>query len=175
MKDSVWQLARIREERFVIAYDRYEANKEFRRARLKAAVRLLVGALQRRREPVRARRGSDSVGSGFIVSIDEIVGRINPRGRSIRGLPPLRRAFAATWRHLFCRDVEEYPVLTVRSGPGGWYLAGDVASPLYLEIMRAKGWRRLRVVEAPAQTEEVETEGATECSECCSKSARMAS
>ena len=175
MKDSIWQLARKREERWVIEYGDYEANKEFHRARLKAMIRLLVGALRSRHETTRAQRGPNSTGNGLMVAIDEIVGRIDGKGRCVRRLPPLRRASAATWCHLFKKDVEEYPALTVRSGPGGWYLAGGAGSLLYLEIMRAKGWRRLRVVELTDELEKVVPATAAHNAECCCEADQLAS
>ncbi len=173
---SSWQLMReTLEEVWAVEYSQYEADREFRRARRRAIVRLLRGVFLGRHRPSNAVEGATPTKDGVMISIEAIVGMIDARGRKVSHLPPLHRRLAGAWRRAFCRgDLETYPALAVCSGPGGWYLMGDPVSLLYLEIMRAKAWRQIRVRELPEQRKNASRNMVERCSECrCTQEQRQ--
>jgi hypothetical protein len=160
---SAWQIKNeAREDAWLGEYSRYEADREFRRARLRAIVRLLRGVFPGR--SVSADRTKD----GLMIPIDSIVGLIDASGREVSRLPPLRRSLADAWRRGFTREDadEAYPILEVRAGPWGWYVKSDAASLLFLEIMRAKAMRLLRVRQLPGPVMRLSHEAADPCSAC---------
>jgi hypothetical protein len=173
---SSWQLTKeAPEEAWAVEYSRYEADREFRRARRKAMIRLLRCVFLGRHRPSNAVESATPTKDGVTIFIEAIVGMIDARGRKVSHLPPLHRRLAGAWRRAFCRgDVETYPALAVCSGSGGWYLMGDPVSLLYLEIMRAKAWRQIRVRELPEQRKSASRNMVERCPECrCTQDQRQ--
>jgi hypothetical protein len=84
-----------------------------------------------------------------MVSIDTIVGAVDPRNGTFGPLPALKRRWKENWRRLWAEDdLDALPALPVVRGVDGWYLTDLPRSVLVLEILRAKGAREARIVNA---------------------------
>jgi hypothetical protein len=142
------------EEAWISAHLHREADKEFRRMRRRAICRRIVRALSDRREIERVFSVPETEGgTGRLhVPIDSIVGTVDWAGRDVRFLPVMGRKLRAAWRHWFLSDdIDSYPAPNVRLGPGGWYLIGEPAALVVVEVLRAKGHRTLAVRPATAR------------------------
>ena len=166
---SAWQWEREAPgDAWLDEYSRYEADREFRRARWRSIARLFRRAVRGGAGLSAARSfpAAQPSADGLMISVDSVVGAIDSSGRIVSRLLPLPRRLADPWRRAFTRDdaVEALPVLDVRPGPGGWYI--DAASLLALEIARAKGYRQLRVRPAAWPMMPAAREPEDQCVEC---------
>lgn len=136
-------------------FKRIEADRAFgvaRRAALLRRVGLLLG-FAAKRTSARGVTGDGAADTGLIeagaVSIDSIVGAVEPRTGILGRLPTLKRRWKQAWRRLWAEeDLDSLPTLPVIRGTDGWYLVGHPRSLLVLEVLRAKGVRGVRTTTA---------------------------
>lgn len=110
-----------------------------------------------------------------MVSIDTIVGALDPRDGTFGPLPALKRKWKENWRRLWAEDdIDSLPSLPVVRGVDGWYLTDLPRSVLVLEILRAKGAQEARIVNAVEVLEsgEAASYSLVECErtyDCCDR------
>ncbi len=163
-----------REETWVSEYRRQEADKEFGRARRRAIGKRIKRALSGRKEIGKVFRAPKPGGFGGKLSIplDSIVGFVDLAGGDISPLPALDCKLRKAWRRWYLSDdIEAYPILKVRLGPGGWYLMGGPIALVVTEVLRAKKYKTLRVFPAPVQNRQNQEEE----SGCCAEEPKIAS
>jgi hypothetical protein len=144
------------EDAWLLMYGRYEADREFRRSRLRALSRSIAAVLGSRASRTEAWAWAEEVHPA------DIVGVVDGAGRLRRGVPGLPRDLRETWARAFgaLHDIGELPVLC---GPDGYYLDGGSGSLLRLELARARGAHAVRV----QCTAEAGSGDGEECFECC--------
>jgi hypothetical protein len=135
------------ESAWVSEYGRYEADREFQRARRSALVRRIASVWARgnRRSGSIAQTGTCQ-GEPQEVPINSIVGTVDSRGITRRYLPVMSRRLATAWRIAFCSEAfEPGPVEVVQAGTREWYLSGGPVSVFQVEMMRARGFQTVRL------------------------------
>ncbi len=162
------------EEAWISEYRRHEADKEFGRARRRVIVKRIKRALFGRkkiREVFHAPKPGGFTGR-LSIPLDSIVGIVDRAGRDVSTLPALDRKLRKEWRRWYLSDdMEAYPILKVRLGPGGWYLMGGPAALVVVEVLRAKRYETLSVFPAPVENRQDQEEE----SGCCAEEPKIAS
>lgn len=140
------------EERWAEDYRLFEADWDFRFARIRTIVRWIAP-----RRAVRGpRSGASSIGRPmnrardgqglFQVPIESIVGTIDTTGTKVSPLPPLRRRHLAAWRRRHIgAGSEPLPALAIREAEDGLYLIETADALVTIEVARAKGFRAVSV------------------------------
>ena len=140
------QSVQMRQAAWAAEYDDYLATWELYKARWKAFVRMLRIRTAERPE-------TEMTNAGSRIPIDSVVGTIDACGQEVHHLPALPRKLLPAWLQGFrTQDFDRFPVLGVSAGQKGWYLTGGIQALLFLEILRARGQRLIRVrVEAESR------------------------
>ncbi|MBE3133557.1 MAG: hypothetical protein IMZ55_08790 [Acidobacteria bacterium] len=140
------------EERWTDDYRLFEADWDFRWARIRTLARWIAGRrvagnLRSAASFVGELTGHARDGQGILrVPIDRIVGMVDVDGRKASPLPPLRRRHLAAWRRRYLgADLEATLELAVRAGEDGLYLVEADDALVTLEVARAKGHGGVRV------------------------------
>jgi len=138
-----------KEKQWEEEYRHFEAARELRRARVRAAARPIARLFRRNRTDEKAAGALPCrTGEPFLVTIDRVVGFIDEEsGRQLLSLLS-GRGLAREWHRVFNRDDGAYTPFKVIETKDGLYLVGTKASIVQLEILRAKGNRSVRVTDA---------------------------
>jgi hypothetical protein len=151
------------EEVWLANYEMSEANKEFRRARIRAIIR---NAARWTRLVSRSAAPAAFEPTAGMLPVDAIVGVVDEQGRRTAYVPMLRRRMAEAWRRAYREtDHEAHLPLSVVAEADGCYLAGGASALLCLELMRARG-RRLVLVKSTS-VHELVSEECPENEDCC--------
>lgn len=134
----------------IYEYNRFEADMEFRKARIRTLFRSLFGS-RARGEGAAALSTDQSAdltadNAQAMVPISSIVGVMDREGRAKRGFPRLGRRLADQWRRDFLDHEAGAAPFTVQQGAGGWYLMGGVSASVLLETLKAKNQKLVRIV-----------------------------
>ncbi len=154
----------------VYEYNRFEADMEFRKARIRAFFRRLFGSSARAEG---AALTADTAQA--MIPISSIVGVMDREGRAIRGFPRLGKKLADQWRRDFMDHEAGANPFTVQQGAGGWYLMGGVSASVLLETLKAKNQKLVRIVRWDPKVLEVPGCDSTPCAAAEAASVRAAS